>query len=187
MVDGPIGSLDQQIASAGNDITKAIQSHYGTQPNNISPITNPTALLSYRYPANKVQMPSKACNLDIDFLNSYNDLNLDKSIKSMSLDPIMKRLIQEKNDILRAIEGWVASQANDGARQPILATTILKWIKKAVEFMRCGMVLLRQINQLITGTIQAILSLIASIETQIASDLNAILILQNQMAHLGKE
>ena len=48
----------------------------------------------------------------------------------------MKRLIQEKNDILRAIEGWVASQANDGARQPILAISITSWVNKAIGYMR---------------------------------------------------
>jgi cell division protein ZapA (FtsZ GTPase activity inhibitor) len=187
MVDGPLKSLDQQIASIGNTVTGAIQSHYGDKPNDIEIITNPTQLLSRRYPASEIEMPKKGCNLGIDFLDTSNDFNLDKQIKSMSLDPIMRRLIQEKNAILRSIEGWVASQANDGARQPLLAKTIVTWIKKAVGFMRCGMQLIRQINQLINGTISAILGVIGSIEDQLASDLRAIAMLQDQFSNLDKK
>jgi cell division protein ZapA (FtsZ GTPase activity inhibitor) len=187
MVDGPLKSLDQQIASVGNTITGAIQSHYGTKPNDTEIITNPTQLLSRRYPANEIKMPEKGCNLGIDFLDTSNDFNLDKQIKSMSLDPIMRRLIQEKDDILRSIEGWVASQANDGARQPLLSKTITTWIKKAIGYMRCGMQLIRQINQLINGTISAVLSVIGSIEDQLASDLRAIATLQQQLSNLDKK
>lgn len=187
MVDGPLKSLDQQIASAGNSVREAIQNHYGDKPNDLEIITSSTTLLSRRYPANAIEMPKKGCNLGIDFLDTSSDFNLDKQIKSMSLDPIIRRLIQEKNAILRSIEGWVASQANDGARQPLLAKTIVTWIKKAIGFMRCGMQLIRQINQLITGTIQAILSVIGSIEDQIASDLRAIAALQEQFSNLDEK
>jgi hypothetical protein len=132
-------------------------------------------------------MPSKGCDLGIDFLDTVNDFNLDKNIKSLSLDPIMKRLIHEKNSIMRDIEGWVASQANDGARQPILAVTIATWIKKAIGYMRCGMQLIRQITKLITDTIAAITKIINSITAMIASDLAAIQALQNQMKNILNE
>ena len=187
MTDGPIKTLDQQIASAGNSITEAIKRNYGTEPNDISVITNPTTLLSRRFPAASIKPPAKPCKLDVDFLNTDNDLNLSKEIKSLSLDPIMKRLIQEKNNILRAIEGWVASQANDGARQPLLAKTIVDWIKKAVGYMRCGMQILRQINQLISGLMEAINGLIGSIMDQIASDIRAIEAMKKQIANLKNE
>lgn len=182
----PIFSLDQQPGSKGNSISEAIRANYGTKPNVFQVITNPTQALSRRSPITELKMPQKICG-GIDFLTATNDLNLDKSIKSLSLDPIIKRLIQEKNDIIRAIEGWVASQCNDGARQPALAVTIVKWIKKAIDYMRCGMQLVRKINELVIGMISSILVLIASIQQMIQDNINAINSLMTQFQQLDEE
>jgi hypothetical protein len=180
-------SLDSQVASAGNNIVESIQKAYSSNTIDNSVISNPTAALSQRVPQNKIELPFKSCNLDIDFLNTYNNLDMSKDIKSLSLDPVMKRLIQEKNDILRAIEGWVASQANDGARQPLLATTITKWIQKAIGYMRCGIMLIQQITELINGWITAILALIDNIEQLIMSDIIAANRLITQMQTIGDQ
>ena len=187
-VPGSTSPLDSQIANTGNSIVAAIKAGYGTEPLNNETISNPTAILSQRVPQNKIELPSKACsNMDIDFLNTYNNWDLNKDIKSMSLDPLIKRLIQEKNDILRAIEGWVASQANDGARQPLLGTTISKWIKKAIGYVRCGIMIITQITNLINGWITAILTLIDTITNEIMRDINAANALMNQFRTIGEQ
>lgn len=180
-------SLDQQIASSGNSIVELIQSHYGKQPIDNAVISNPTATLHARIPDNQLNMPSKACDLNIDFLDTTNDLNFSKQMNSMSFDPVIRRLVQEKNDILRAIEGWVASQANDGARQPILAGIITNWIKKAIGFMRCGTKIIRQVNTLINEMVAATLDLIGSIESLIQSDIDAANRFVDQFGKLDKE
>ena len=188
LVPGSTSQLDSQIANAGNSIVASIKAGYGTAPLNNEIISNPTAILSQRIPQNKIELPSKACtNLDIDFLNTYNNLDLNKDIKSMSLDPIIRRLIQEKNDILRAIEGWVASQANDGARQPLLAATISKWIKKAIGYVRCGSMIITQITNLINGWIIAIATLMDSITNELMRDINAANALMTQFRTLGDQ
>ena len=184
IVNGPVQSLDTQIAVESNDVEASIRSHYGTQPNNLDVNATSIKSLSYRMPQNKLQMPSKVCTQSIDFLDTYNDLNVEKNIKSFSLDPIMKRLIQEKNNIMRDIEGWIASQANDGARQPILATTIVKWTQKAIGYMRCGVMIIKKITNLINDITNAITGLINAITSTIASNLLAIKRLQNQMHNL---
>ena len=184
----PVQALDKQISTIGNDVVASIQAHYGTKPNNLDVNAPATTALSLRMPASAIPMPSKACkNLDIDFLNSYNDLNVNKNITALSLDPIVKRLIQEKNSILRSIEGWIASQANDGARQPILAKTIVEWTKKAIGYMRCGILIVKQIVTLIQSTVAAITSLINSINQMIASDIAAVADLKNLMNSFSKE
>ena len=188
MSPNPVQTLDSQIASAGNSIVEAIQASYPSKTHmNPSVVTNPTVLLSQRMPANKVPMPSKGCNISDSIMNSSNSLDLNKNIKSLSLDPIMRRLIQEKNDILRAIEGWIASCANDGARQPILGVSITKWIKKAIGYMRCGMQLIKQINQLVTSWINAINKLIGSIATMISDNIKAANMLIYQFQTLGDQ
>ena len=186
MPDNPVKALDSQIASIGNDTVLAIEAGYSPIPTNLGVNSTTVRGLNYRLPQNKVTMPSKVCTQDIDFMNSYNDLNLNKRIKDLSLDPLMKRLIQEKNDILRAIEGWVASQANDGARQPLLAKSITSWVNKAIGYMRCGVMLIQKITTLINQMVTAVTSLINSITYMIISDLQAAKELQTMMSTMGK-
>lgn len=180
-------SIDSQIASAGNNIVNAIQAHYGKEPINFNLLNNPTALLSAKFPENKVPATKKPCNLDIEFLNSYNDLNLSKEISSLSLDPIIKRLIQEKEDIMRAIEGWIACQASDGARQPILAKKIVEWMKKVTRYMKCGSQLVKQINTLVNGWISAVFALIDELESLVYDDILAANAIMSEIETLDKQ
>jgi hypothetical protein len=184
-MNGPVQSLDTQIASTFNDVERSIQSHYSTTPNNLGINATKTTALSYRMPQSQVKMPSAVCT--IDFLSSANDLNLDKNIKSLSFDPIIKRLVQEKNNIMRDIEGWIACQANDGARQPILATTIIEWTQKAIGYIRCGTQLIKSVTTLINSLVTDITNLINSVTLMINSDLMAIKTLQNQMATMQSQ
>ena len=188
MDENPIKSLDTQIASKINDVRQSILSSYKTTPNNLGVNATKVTALSYRMPQEDLpEMPQICNNSDIDWLNSDNNLDVNKNIKSLSLDPIIKRLLQEKQNILRDIEGWVASQASDGARQSILANSIVKWVKLAISYMRCGVKLVNKIVKLINDLLTAIITLIQEITALIASTERAIASLQRQMNNLKSE
>ena len=150
-------------------VSESLQESYGDDVINCDVVEKETIILHESKEMMTLDMPSSLC--EVDFLNSMGDINVNCDLRSQSLDPIIRRLMQEKTNILRAIEGWVASQGSDGARQPALAKIIIDWIKKANDYMKCGMKIINQINKQLTTMVSAVFSVIGQVEEVIALDI----------------